>query len=191
MRFNFCYFLAYMHLVRHSEKQLLGFTDGVKRLLQSSSGFHQELEAQMEAIVCFRHGLSADTVEKLLHIGLACALSQMVQQGGLTHEKQLEIAADTASNMTRVQELDPTSPWVCTYAARYQWTAKRDTFEAMQVLFSAIKSKTPMHLLRVPSKRDLCALTAHQMMHASSEPFDSSTQVLITTGDSPGRAPIH
>ncbi|KAK9915776.1 hypothetical protein WJX75_004020 [Coccomyxa subellipsoidea] len=31
-------------------------------------------------------------------------------------------------------ELDPTSPWVCTYAARYQWTAKRDTFEAMQEL---------------------------------------------------------
>ena len=75
------YFLTHMHLVRHSEKQLLGFTDGVKRLLHSSSGFHQELEAQKEAIVCFRHGLSADTVEKLLHIGLRALCRKWCSRG--------------------------------------------------------------------------------------------------------------
>ena len=32
----------------------------------------------MKGLVCFRHGLSANTVEKFLRIGLAYALSQMM-----------------------------------------------------------------------------------------------------------------
>lgn len=88
----------------------------------------------MKGLVCFRHGLSANTVEKLLRIGLAYALSQMMGLRDLTPKMRGAIDADIESNVRRLQDLDPTSPWVCHHAAAYECSVNNDTWQAMQGL---------------------------------------------------------
>ncbi len=89
-----------------------------------------------------RHGLSAESVERMIRFALTQLVHRLAEQDDLDPHQRATVHAQLTDNASRMKEIDPRIPWVCEYAARYQYHCTKSPGQAMQVTCQHLPTAT-------------------------------------------------